>query len=190
MLITQKFGTWLGACIFWIACVDRLEAREPDPAPHTPSLAVRFREYRMDPAAPWRDMYAYTLNVLCVRISRVVWSRAGEAPRKPGSALVAGNFGGLQFTCDASSTVAEICIQEPASPTTQAASKSTCLSTKGVWSEAGQCPSGYKKKCADGDQTNYYYGSGDQNKSCSQLVAFEFSFSSRSPEVAAQSRAP
>ncbi len=154
MLITQKFGTWLGACIFWIACVDRLEAREPDPAPHTPSLAVldpvdlgnpskvagfgdvlrsaaagnrawrlipkdtlvtRFREYRMDPAAPcrefqcafdagnvlaadfvvygtvtpWRDMYAYTLNVLCMHTSRVVWSRAGEAPRKPGSAPAA-----------------------------------------------------------------------------------------------------
>ncbi len=101
-----------------------------------------------------------------------------------------GNSGGSNFTCDATSTAAEICIQEPASLTTQAASKSTCQSTKGIWSEAGQCPSGYKQKCADGDQTNYYYGNGDQNKSCSELVAFAFAFTRQTSELAAQSRAP
>jgi hypothetical protein len=74
------------------------------------------------------------------------------------------------FTCDASATVAEMCIQEPASLLTQEASKSTCLSAKGSWSDTKTCPSGSTKKCADGSKTNYYYAKSDGSKSCSELV--------------------
>jgi hypothetical protein len=75
------------------------------------------------------------------------------------------------FTCDASSTVAEMCIQEPASLSTQEISKSTCLSAKGSWSDTKSCPSGSTKKCADGSKTNYYYAKSDGSKSCSELVS-------------------
>lgn len=75
------------------------------------------------------------------------------------------------FTCDASGTVAEICIQEPASLLTQEASKSTCISAKGSWSDTKSCPSGQTKKCRDGFKTNYYYAKSDGSKSCSELVS-------------------
>jgi hypothetical protein len=74
------------------------------------------------------------------------------------------------FSCDASSTFLEMCLEEPSSLDTQKASKSTCLSVKGTWSDAKHCPSGYKKKCPDGTKTNYYYGQTDGAKDCSELV--------------------
>ncbi|MDB5103114.1 MAG: hypothetical protein JWP91_803 [Fibrobacteres bacterium] len=75
------------------------------------------------------------------------------------------------FTCDASATVAEMCIEEPASLSTQEASKSTCLSVKGSWSDSRRCPSNYKKKCSDGDKVNYYFAKSDGGKSCGELVS-------------------
>lgn len=72
------------------------------------TVIARFKDYKMDPAAPcrefqcsfdagnvlaseyvmfgsvtpWGDMYAYTLNITHVRSSQVVWSQVGEVLRK------------------------------------------------------------------------------------------------------------
>lgn|GEM_PF-6092159 len=75
------------------------------------------------------------------------------------------------FTCDASATVAELCIEEPASLSTQEASKATCVSAKGSWSDTKACPSSYKNKCADGNKTNFYYAKDDAGKKCTELVS-------------------
>jgi hypothetical protein len=76
---------------------------------------------------------------------------------------------GPNFTCDATATVLEMCIQEPSSPLTQEASKSTCRDVKGTWTEDGSCPSSYKKKCKTDGKTKYYYAPSDANKTCSEL---------------------
>ena len=75
------------------------------------------------------------------------------------------------FTCDASATVAELCIEEPASLSTQETSKATCLSAKGSWSNSKTCPTGYANKCGDGDKTNFYYAKSDGSKTCTELVS-------------------
>lgn len=77
---------------------------------------------------------------------------------------------GPVYTCDASTTVAEICIEEPADMAVQEASKSTCTSAKGSWSDSKRCPSSHTKQCKDGKKMNYYYNADDAKKECSQLV--------------------
>jgi hypothetical protein len=77
---------------------------------------------------------------------------------------------GPVFTCDASATVAEFCIEEPASPTTQEVSKSTCKSGKGEWSDTKRCPTSYTKKCRDGEKVQFFYAKDDASKSCDQLI--------------------
>lgn len=75
------------------------------------------------------------------------------------------------FTCDASCTVAGMCIQEPASLLTLEVSKSTCLSAKVSWSDTKTCTSGLAKKCADGTKTKYYLAKSDGSKFGSELVS-------------------
>lgn len=77
---------------------------------------------------------------------------------------------GPVFTCDASGTVAEFCLEEPASPTTQEASKGTCKSGNGVWSDSKRCPSSFTKKCRDGEKVQFFYAKDDASKSCDQLI--------------------
>ncbi|MDB5048323.1 MAG: hypothetical protein JWO30_1394 [Fibrobacteres bacterium] len=85
---------------------------------------------------------------------------------------------GTVFTCDARSTVAEICIEEPNDFNNQKASKSTCTSAGGSWSDAAVCPASYKKKCKDGDKYDYYYAKDDEDKDCSALVGSVFTLMS------------
>jgi hypothetical protein len=77
---------------------------------------------------------------------------------------------GPVFTCDATATVAEFCLEEPASMTTQEASKGTCKSGKGEWSDSKRCPTNYTKKCRDGEKMQFFYNSDDAKKSCDQLI--------------------
>jgi hypothetical protein len=73
------------------------------------------------------------------------------------------------FSCDAR-TVIDLCIEEPALSENRTASKSTCQSAGGTWSDSQGCPSGYKKRCADGNQFHHFYASSDVGKNCSQLI--------------------
>lgn len=84
------------------------------------------------------------------------------------------NSAGSVFTCDAHATVAELCIEEPNDPAVQKISKSTCASAGGSWSDNAVCPSGYKKKCADGNKDEFFYGKTDGDKNCSELVGLLF----------------
>lgn len=81
------------------------------------------------------------------------------------------DLGDTVFTCDASKTVAEFCLEEAGGFSNQQASKTTCNSVPGsTWSDAKRCPGSYEKKCKDGDKLKYFYADGDGSKECTQLV--------------------
>src|SRR4051812_33356786 len=104
------------------------------------------------PCAQWPKWRHYILDVDLTHLEPAWSSRpripsaANHSERGPGvkhfsvSILIAAPFLGLNgcdllnksgsdpvFTCDASGTVAEMCIEEPASLSTQETSKATCL---------------------------------------------------------------
>jgi hypothetical protein len=88
-----------------------------------------------------------------------------------GCNLEEGDSGAPAYTCDASDTFLDMCIEEPAVASSLSSSKETCKDVKGVWSDTKKCPSGYKKKCPDGDKFQYFYAAGDDKKACAELVS-------------------
>jgi hypothetical protein len=81
-----------------------------------------------------------------------------------------GNSAGTVYACDAHATVLEMCQEEPNDPANLKISKSTCAAVKGAWSDNAVCPAGFKKKCQDGDKSQYFYAKDDAGKDCSALV--------------------